>query len=621
MTEAGRELLNVPGPHEGPTPAEAEAILEQMANAFAAAAPSPPGAAAKGHVGTRLRKAELRYRTLVEQLPAVTFMASLDEGLHELYVSPQIEGLLGFTQQEWLENPILWYTQLHPDDRERWQAEFARTCATGVDFCSEYRFLARDGRVVWVHGECQVVRDPEGRPLFLQGIAYDVTERKQAEEALRRTHQELEALVERRTTELAGANAALRAEVAERKRLEGAVRQRAEQLAQENRRKDHFLAVLAHELRNPLAPIYTSLQLLRQPEAGREVGAWAQAVIERQVRQMNRLIDDLLDISRINQGKIKLHKEALDLGAAVVRAVETTRPLLEERGHELSVTLPPGPLPLEADPVRLEQVVTNLLTNAAKYTEPGGRVWVTAAREGAEGVLRVRDTGVGIPPEMLERIFDMFAQVDRSAARASQWGLSIGLALVRNLVALHGGSVRALSAGPGQGSEFVVRLPLAKGAARGGGPTVAPQAAVRRTQPRRVLVVDDHAEYAQGTALLLRSWGHEARVAADGPSALAAARAAAPEVVLLDVGLPQADGYEVARQLRQLPGLDKALLVAVTGYGRDEDRRRAREAGFDYHLTKPVEASVLSELLAHGAARPAGWPGGPPAGHPNLGGE
>lgn len=632
MTESERQFGNPPdkgedqtaerGPEENLTYAESEAILAGMARAFTAAnaGPDAPLSArpradngadrqrAAGDVGVRLRKAELRYRTLVEQIPAVTFMAALDEGIHELYVSPQIESLLGFSQQEWLGNPILWYTQLHPDDRERWQTEFARTCTSGVNFRSEYRLLARDGRVVWIHGECQVVRDERGHPLFLQGIAYDITERKQAEEALRQMHHDLEVLVQKRTAQLAQVNEVLRREIVERQQLEEVVRQRAEQLAEENRRKDHFLAVLAHELRNPLAPMRTSLEILRRPGAGHEVGEWACGVIERQVRHMTRLIDDLLDISRINQGKIQLHKEVVDLAAVVLRAVEVTRPLLEERRHELSLVLPPQPLRLEADPVRLEQVVINLLTNAAKYTEPGGRVWVTAGREGGEAVLRVRDSGVGIPPDMLESIFDMFMQVDRSVARTTQWGLGVGLALVRRLLELHGGSIKAFSADSGQGSEFVVRLPLPVQALDLGGASKPAAAVPRSEEPglrRRVLVVEDHAEFAEGMALLLRSWGHEVRVASNGSAALAAARAAVPDAVFLDVGLPEMSGYEVARQLRQLPGFDRTLLVAVTGYGREEDRRRARDAGFDEHLTKPVETNVLRDLLAKHAARAA----------------
>ncbi len=467
------------------TPPQAEFLLRQMALAFGAGldglalsrngagpapAPVPAGAdltpspsdqpPTDADPAAQLRKVEARFHTLVEQIPAVTFMANLEGGVNELYVSPQIQALLGFSQQEWLENPVLWYTQLHPEDRGRWHEEFARTCALGVPFRSEYRFLARDGRVVWVHGECQLVRDAEGRPLFLQGIAFDITENKKAEEALRQTQAELAVLVQERTAELARTNEALREEIRERRRLEEVLRQRADQLVEEGRRKDQFLATLAHELRNPLAPICNALAILRQghvPEASLE---WAKGVLDRQVRHMIRLIEDLLDIARINQGKIELRREVVDLAAAVGRAVEATRPFLGERRHELTVDLSAEPLRLHADPVRLDQILVNLLNNAGKYTEPGGHIRLSAARDGREVVLRVRDDGIGIPPEMLERIFEMFTQVHSSLARTHQWGLGIGLTLVRTLVAMHGGSIRAFSAGPGQGSEFVVRLPL-----------------------------------------------------------------------------------------------------------------------------------------------------------------
>ncbi len=582
---------------------EAEVVLRRLAgfdvcedNPHGRRTPGPP--AEDGQAATRLRQMESRFHTLVEQIPAVTFMAALDGGINELYVSPQIEALLGFSQREWLENPVLWYTQLHPDDRARWHEEFARTCVSGAHFRSEYRFLARDGRVVWVRGECQVVRDAAGRPQFLQGIAYDITEAKKAEEALRGMHAVLADLVRERTSELLEANHTLQAEVRERRRLEEALRQRAEQLAEEGRQKDHFLAILAHELRNPLAPIRNAIQILRQPGAGGAAEGWAREMIDRQVRHLGRLIDDLLDVSRIRQGKVELRKERVDLAGVICNACESTRPLLNERRHRLTVTFPSGPLELHADPARLEQVLVNLLTNAAKYTDPEGRIALEVGREGDEVVLRVRDNGVGIPPEMLERIFDLFAQVDASLDRSSQWGLGIGLTLVRRLVELHGGSVRAFSAGPGQGSEFVVRLPVAEAPAPRAAPAGAIPGPAAPGTHHRVLVVDDNADLADSLALLIRWWGHEVSVVYDGPAALAAARAQHPDVVLLDVGMPRMSGYQVARQLRQQWEPDRMRLVALTGYGRPEDRRRSREAGFDCHLTKPVDPEVLKRLLA-----------------------
>ncbi|HXG13001.1 MAG TPA: response regulator [Gemmataceae bacterium] len=397
----------------------------------------------------------------------------------------------------------------------------------------------------------------------------------------------------------------------ELERLAAELRRHAEQLAEVDRRKDIFLATLAHELRNSLAPLRNALGVLAQPDAGTAAVQWGRELMDRQVRQMSRLIDDLLDISRINQGKLELRKEPIELARVVTRSVESTRPLLDERRHQLTVRLPDEPVWVEADPVRLEQVLTNLLTNAAKYTAPGGQVFVGAGREGPEAVLRVRDNGFGIPPEMRERIFEMFAQIDRPRSGAAPGGLGIGLTLVRQLVEMHGGRVEVASEGPGRGSEFMVRLP-----ARPAPPAPVATASAEGPAPppprRRVLVVDDNVDSAATLALLLRCWGHEVREAHSGPEALAVAGAFAPEVVLLDISLPGMDGYQVARQLRQLPGLQQALLVALTGHSRDEDRHRSREAGFDHHLIKPVEPEELEELLT-------GISQGIPAGSGNVG--
>jgi len=367
-----------------------------------------------------------------------------------------------------------------------------------------------------------------------------------------------------------------------------------------DRRKDEFLAMLAHELRNPLAPIQNALQVMCLRGTDDPVLKRSVDVVERQARQMVRLLDDLLDISRISRGKVKLQKEPLELGTVVARAVETSRPLIEARKHELSVSLPQEPVELEADPARLEQILVNLLNNAAKYTEPGGRIWLTCAQQGEEIVLRVRDTGMGIPADMLPRIFDPFIQVDQSLTR-SQGGLGIGLALVRSLVEMHGGRVAVHSEGLGQGSEFLVYLPVLSepGSRRDTG--------VRREKgrreiprsPRRILVVDDNADAAKTLKELLELWGHEVQVVHDGQAALAAALTSPAELVLLDIGLPGIDGYEVARQLRQQVGSSSMVLVALTGYGQAEDQRRSREAGFDYHFTKPVDLIALRELLAN----------------------
>ncbi len=368
-----------------------------------------------------------------------------------------------------------------------------------------------------------------------------------------------------------------------------------EEIQQANRRKDEFLAMLAHELRNPLAPILNALHIMHLRNHNHRDIEQARAIVERQVRHMTRLVDDLLDVSRIDRGKIELRKEPVELGEIVARAVESTKPFLETRGHDLEVVLPPAAVLLEADPTRLEQILANLLNNASKYTEPGGSVRLIAEIDGSELVLRVQDTGIGIAPEMLPHVFDMFMQADRSLDRA-QGGLGIGLTLVRRLVELHGGSVMAYSAGLGQGSEFKVRLPLSNKplAARPRATSPSNQSSGRTG---RILVVDDSRDAAESLVMLLQLQGHEVRSASDGPGALEAARAFQPDVVLLDIGLPGMDGYEVARRLREEEGAQKVLLVAMTGYGQDEDRRRSAEAGFDHHLIKPVDLGELQEVL------------------------
>jgi PAS domain S-box-containing protein len=389
-------------------------------------------------------------------------------------------------------------------------------------------------------------------------------------------------------------------------------RQAEEQLREADRRKDEFLATLAHELRNPLAPIRNSLHLLRLEGGGTDPRV--HEMLERQVHHLIRLVDDLLEISRVTRGKIELCRERIDLAAVVQSAVETSRPLLEGGGHRLAVSLPPEPLILDADPVRLTQVLANLLNNAAKFTAPDGQIWLTARRAQGQVELTVRDTGIGIAPDMLPRVFDLFSQVDRSPGR-TQEGLGIGLTLVRSLVEMHGGSVEAHSAGPGRGSEFVVRLPLAPI------PAVSPEApeapavsagvAARVTrashepggaQPglatRRIALIDDNRDAADTLGLLLELRGAEVRAFYDGPAALAALETYLPTAVLLDIGMPGMDGYEVARRIRRQPRLSGVPLIALTGWGQEEDRRRAREAGFDHHLVKPVDLAALEALLA-----------------------
>jgi len=362
-----------------------------------------------------------------------------------------------------------------------------------------------------------------------------------------------------------------------------------------DRRKNEFLSMLAHELRNPLAPIRNAVQILRLRSPGEPELQDVRDMIDRQVRQLIRLVDDLLDVSRITRGKIRLQAEPVDLTAVVQRAVETSRPLIDVRRHALTVSLPDQPLRVQGDPVRLAQVLGNLLNNAAKYTEDEGKIWLTVERANGEAVCRVRDTGLGIPPDMLASVFDLFTQVDQALDR-SQGGLGIGLTLVKQLVELHAGRVQAHSAGLNQGSEFVVRLPaLAEESPRGVSANGAPPPA--DVPPCRVLVVDDNVDGAESLAVLLRLGGHDVRVCHDGPAGLALADEFRPGLVFLDIGLPGLDGYEVARRLRAQLGPDGIVLVALTGYGQEEDVLRARQAGFDHHLVKPADPAALTALF------------------------
>jgi PAS domain S-box-containing protein len=366
-------------------------------------------------------------------------------------------------------------------------------------------------------------------------------------------------------------------------------------LREADRRKDEFLAMLAHELRNPLAPIRNAAQIIRLKGPPAPEMQWAREVIDRQVDQLNRLVDDLLDVSRITRGKIELRRARISLEDVINTAVEASRPLIEKWGHELVVDLPPDPIHLDADLARLAQAFLNLLNNAAKYTEQRGRISLTAGIENGQAVVRVADNGLGIPPEMLPRIFDMFTQVDRSRER-SQDGLGIGLTLVRLIVGLHQGTVHAHSKGIGFGSEFVVRLPLA-GAAASEDAAAPTQPAATALPERRILVVDDNADAADTLTRLLRMSGSEVLAVHDGLSAVGAASVFRPDVVLMDIGLPRLNGYEAARRIRQELG-DDVLLIAVTGWGQGDDRRKSEEAGFDFHVTKPVSLDELRSLLA-----------------------
>jgi PAS domain S-box-containing protein len=383
-------------------------------------------------------------------------------------------------------------------------------------------------------------------------------------------------------------------DLTERKALEDELRQRAEALAEANRHKDEFLAMLAHELRNPLAPVLTGVHVARQAAADSQAREAALEMVERQARHLARLVDDLLDVSRLTRGRVQLRPERLDLARLVRTTAEDRRAMLRQADLALAVATPETPVWVQGDPTRLAQVLQNLLDNAAKFTDRGGRVDVgVAVDEAGQAVVTVRDTGIGIDPAMLQRIWTAFAQADRSLDRA-RGGLGLGLAVVRGLVELHGGQVQAASEGPGRGAEFTVRLPVVP---EPPALTATASARGRAGQRLRVLVVEDNRDAADSLKLLLDLLGHETQVAATGPEGVRVAQEWSPDVVLCDIGLPGLDGYGVARQLRLHPATARVRLVALTGYGGDEDRRRSRQAGFDHHLTKPATPDDLVRLL------------------------
>ncbi|WZP00419.1 response regulator [Isosphaeraceae bacterium EP7] len=451
---------------------------------------------------------------------------------------------------------ILWT----PEDRAVGAPDWEMATAVADGQAQDERWhLKRDGGRFFASGILTIVRDHAGRPMGYTKVARDVTARKLADEALR----------------------------------------------DQDRRKNEFLAMLAHELRNPLAPISNALRIIRIEDPAAYASArQAWEMIERQVEHMVRLVDDLLDVSRISHGQIKLQPADVDLAAVLFRAVESSRPLIDARRHDLVVRLADRPLPLYADPVRTAQVFWNLLNNAAKYTPEGGRITLSAevVEPGPGGVsagvvVRVRDTGMGIPHEMLPRVFDLFTQVEHSIDR-SEGGLGIGLTLVRRLTEMQGGTVDATSPGPGLGSEFSVRLPLSARPTSASTPSANHAPEPDAPSPsRRILVVDDIRDSADSLSKLLRLFGNDVRTSYEGQQAIMTAETYMPDVVLLDLGLPGMNGYEVAAGLRKIPSLAGATLVALTGFGTEEDRRQTEAAGFDHHLVKPVDIDALRTLL------------------------
>ena len=485
-------------------------------------------------------------------------LAAIVESSDDAIVSKTLDGIItswnrgaqrvfGYTAEEAIGRPIM---MLIPQDRQHEETMILDRLRRGerIEHYETVR-VTKDGRLVDISVSISPVRDETGKIIGASKVARDITLQKQFQRELREA----------------------------------------------DARKNEFLALLAHELRNPLGPIRHAVKILRARAPSPEELTWATSIIDRQTEHMTRLVDDLLDVSRITRGTIELRRERVDVAAILKAAVEASSALMERHHHQLKVTAPSQPIYVEGDVTRLTQVVTNLLDNAAKYTDPGGKVWLSGEREGDMAVIRVKDSGIGIPSEVLPRIFEMFTQAGFALDR-SQGGLGVGLALVERLVRLHGGTVTAYSAGEGHGSQFAVKLPIApaqRTAVTERTETELPTAGNRC----RVLVVDDNVDSVDSLAMLLRMMGHEVATASDGESALTKAEEFKPDVGILDIGLPKVNGYDLAKQIRQRPWGKDVVLVALTGWGQAQHRLRSQESGFNHHLTKPVEFDLLQQIL------------------------
>ena len=496
-----------------------------------------------------LRDSEKLYRAVGESIEYGVWLC--DAAGRNIYASDSFLRLIGMSQKEC--NDLGWVNALHPDDVRATVVAWNETVRAGGPWYREHRVRGTDGRFHPILAQGVPIRDDRGQITGWAGINLDISRLKHTEEALREA----------------------------------------------DRRKDEFLATLAHELRNPLAPIRHAVRILDSAAADATQHRWGREVIARQVRHMAWLLDDLLDVSRITRGQLDLKKDYVDLRTIVEMAVETARPLIEAKHHTLAVNLPEDAVKLEADPLRLSQVISNLLTNAAKYTDAAGRIALSAVLEHTELVIRVKDSGIGLTPATIPGLFTMFSQVNSAIDRA-EGGLGIGLALVKGLVALHGGQVSASSEGLGRGSEFTVRLPQGvvspESASRDAIPCPA-QPAVERKRGK-VLVADDNRDAAATLAAVLEMAGYEVVIAYSGEEALEVGARARPQVVLLDIGMPGMTGYETARRMRLEAWGRRALLIAVTGWGQDDDKRKAQSAGFDQHLTKPVDPDEIETVLA-----------------------
>jgi PAS domain S-box-containing protein len=777
------------------SPSEAEDILKRLASLsapFESAVCQLDSESINRRKGTKTAAAtlldlEARYRTLVEQIPAVVFMAFLDRGISEAYISPQIESILGFSQQEWLNDPVRWYSQIHPDDKARWSAEAASLFLSGEPLQSTYRVMARDGHVVWFHCEAKMVRQDDGRPWFIHGVAFDISDFKQSEEALKKAHGELEMRVRERTAELARTNADLQSEIIERKAIqeqleeereivetvnrtgrmlsaelkldglmqaltdaatelvgaqfgafihnvseesggsyilytfsgaqrehferlplpratdifgptfrgEGIVRiddvkqdprfgknppfyglpsghlpvasylaipivsrsgevlgglffghpeagifsERSERIVaglaaqaaiaidnarlyaaeqkaraeaeRANRLKDDFLAIVSHELRTPLHAMSGWVQLLRKGNLDARSAQQAMETIERNLQAQRRIVEDILDVSRIITGNLPIEMAPVDLPLVIEAAADSMRPAAEAKGIELQTTLDLKANQVSGDAGRLQQVVWNLISNAIKFTPQDGRVQILTERIDSHVEIKVIDTGPGIKPEFLPYVFDCFRQEDSSITRA-QGGLGLGLSIVRHLVELHGGTVTAESRRDAQGAIFTVRLPLASARAAKSPPAAQAMRfsqALRQESPQnhalsleglRVLLVDDETDGRELVTIMLEQNGVQVKAAASADEALRTFAEWRPDVLVSDIGMPEEDGYSLIRKVRALP-LEQGGNVpaaALTGYVGQEDYLKALSAGYHSHIKKPVELDELITVVA-----------------------
>ncbi|MEP7299717.1 MAG: PAS domain-containing protein, partial [Burkholderiales bacterium] len=504
----------------------------------------------------RLRESEHRFRLMADAAPVLIWVSGTDKLCHWFN-----QPWLAFTGRSMdLEVGNGWAEGIHPDDFDRCLKTYSAAFDARTPFSMEYRLRRHDGEYRWLIDNGVPRHSAGGEFDGYIGSCLDVTEYKKAEAGLRDA----------------------------------------------DRRKDEFLATLAHELRNPLAPIRNGLELMRMAGGNGKLQT-ARSMIERQVTQLVRLVDDLLDVSRVTSGKFELRRTRVELRAVIHAAVETSRPVIEQDGHELIITIPDDPIWVDGDLTRLSQVLANLLNNSARYMPPGGQVRLTLRREDESAILIVADDGIGIPHAMLDSVFGMFTQVDRTLEKTTG-GLGIGLSLAKGLVEMHGGTIEAHSEGEGRGSEFVVRLPVVPSAVENISP-IEPDEPIGLIRRRRILVADDNADSAESLGELLKLMGHAVSIANDGFQALNVAETFQPDVILLDIGMPKLNGYDTCRRIREEVWGKNIILLALTGWGQDKDKRRSHEAGFDHHLVKPVDYLALEKLLSE-------WP--PNEGHPRT---